>query len=52
MTVFADFDEGWLSPVDPRRRHLDKLGADRLILAMTAPPDRRRIAAVAPFLAR
>jgi len=52
VTVFADFDEGWLSPDDPGRRQLDELGADRLILAMTAPPDRRRIAAVAPFLAR
>ena len=51
VTVFADFDERWLSPADPGRRSLDELGAERLILAMTAPPDRRRIAAVAPFLA-
>jgi hypothetical protein len=51
VTVFVDFDERWLSPTDPGRRSLDELGAQRLILAMTAPPDRRRIAAVAPLLA-
>ena len=52
VTVFADFDERWLSPVDPGRRQLDELGVDRLILALRRPLDRRRIAAVAPFLAR
>jgi alkanesulfonate monooxygenase SsuD/methylene tetrahydromethanopterin reductase-like flavin-dependent oxidoreductase (luciferase family) len=51
VTVFADFDERWLSPDDPGRRELDSLGAHRLILAMMAPLDRRRIAAAAPFLA-
>ena len=51
VTVFADFDERWLSPDDPGRRELDALGAHRLILAMTAPLDRRRIAAAGPFLA-
>jgi alkanesulfonate monooxygenase SsuD/methylene tetrahydromethanopterin reductase-like flavin-dependent oxidoreductase (luciferase family) len=51
VTVFADFDERWLSPADPGRRNLDELGAKRLILAMPAPPDRRRIAAATPLLA-
>ena len=51
VTVFADFDERWLSPADPGRRNLDELGAQRLILAMPAPPDRRRIAAATPLLA-
>ena len=51
VTVFADFDERWLSPADPGRGSLDELGAHRLILAMPAPLDRRRIAAAGPLLA-
>jgi alkanesulfonate monooxygenase SsuD/methylene tetrahydromethanopterin reductase-like flavin-dependent oxidoreductase (luciferase family) len=52
VTVFADFDERWLSPDDPGRRELDELGTHRLALAMTAPFDRRRIAAAGLLLER
>jgi alkanesulfonate monooxygenase SsuD/methylene tetrahydromethanopterin reductase-like flavin-dependent oxidoreductase (luciferase family) len=52
VTVFADFDERWLSPDDPGRQRLDGLGTDRLVLAMPAPFDHRRIAAAGPIVAR
>jgi alkanesulfonate monooxygenase SsuD/methylene tetrahydromethanopterin reductase-like flavin-dependent oxidoreductase (luciferase family) len=47
VTVFADFDEAWLSAESPTRSHLATLGVDRLILAVGAPFDRRRLAAAA-----
>jgi alkanesulfonate monooxygenase SsuD/methylene tetrahydromethanopterin reductase-like flavin-dependent oxidoreductase (luciferase family) len=50
VTVFADFDERWLSPTEESRRQLDELGVDRLVLAMTSPYDVRRLAAAAPVL--
>jgi alkanesulfonate monooxygenase SsuD/methylene tetrahydromethanopterin reductase-like flavin-dependent oxidoreductase (luciferase family) len=50
VTVFADFDERWLSPDDPGRRELDELGAHRLVLAMTAPFDHRRLASAGHLL--
>jgi alkanesulfonate monooxygenase SsuD/methylene tetrahydromethanopterin reductase-like flavin-dependent oxidoreductase (luciferase family) len=52
VTVMADFDERWLSPDDAGRRQLDELGTHRLVLALSAPFDRRRIAAARPFLDR
>jgi len=45
VTVFSNFDEAWLPADSSTRAHLADLGVDRLILAVGAPLDRRRIAA-------
>jgi hypothetical protein len=52
VTVFADYDERWLAPDAPERVALAELGPHRLVLALTAPFDRRRIAAAGRFLGR
>jgi alkanesulfonate monooxygenase SsuD/methylene tetrahydromethanopterin reductase-like flavin-dependent oxidoreductase (luciferase family) len=45
VTVFSAFDEGWLPAGSPQRAELAELGVHRLVLALGAPFDRRRIAA-------
>jgi alkanesulfonate monooxygenase SsuD/methylene tetrahydromethanopterin reductase-like flavin-dependent oxidoreductase (luciferase family) len=45
VTVFGDFDEGWLPLESPTRAELARLGVHRLVLALGAPFDRSRIAA-------
>jgi alkanesulfonate monooxygenase SsuD/methylene tetrahydromethanopterin reductase-like flavin-dependent oxidoreductase (luciferase family) len=44
VTAFAPFDEAWLQAESPGRAELATVGADRLILDLTAPYDVRRIA--------
>jgi 5,10-methylenetetrahydromethanopterin reductase len=44
VTVHAAFDEGWLAADSPARTSLATIGLDRLILDMSPPYDRRRIA--------
>jgi alkanesulfonate monooxygenase SsuD/methylene tetrahydromethanopterin reductase-like flavin-dependent oxidoreductase (luciferase family) len=44
VTVLAAFDEEWLAAESPTRAGLAAVGADRLILSVTPPYDRRRIA--------
>ncbi|MFV2040224.1 MAG: hypothetical protein ACC660_08265, partial [Acidimicrobiales bacterium] len=39
MTVFHDFDEGWLDADSVGRRRLDDAGVDTLILVVGAPFD-------------
>jgi alkanesulfonate monooxygenase SsuD/methylene tetrahydromethanopterin reductase-like flavin-dependent oxidoreductase (luciferase family) len=43
VTVFTAFDESWLDRESPAREGLVAIGADRLILSMAPPYDRRRI---------
>jgi alkanesulfonate monooxygenase SsuD/methylene tetrahydromethanopterin reductase-like flavin-dependent oxidoreductase (luciferase family) len=43
ITVFSGFDESWLDQDSPARAGLAAIGADRLILSMEPPYDRRRI---------
>ncbi len=52
VTVFADFEERWLVPESPQRAQLATLGVHRLVLAMSAPFDRRRITGAGRLLAR
>jgi alkanesulfonate monooxygenase SsuD/methylene tetrahydromethanopterin reductase-like flavin-dependent oxidoreductase (luciferase family) len=52
VTLFAGFDERWLSPESPDRLELAALGVHRLVLALTAPFDRGRITAAGRLLAR
>jgi alkanesulfonate monooxygenase SsuD/methylene tetrahydromethanopterin reductase-like flavin-dependent oxidoreductase (luciferase family) len=44
VTVHTAFDEQWLATDSPARTNLATIGADRLILDMSPPYDRRRIA--------
>ena len=44
VTVHTAFDERWLASDSPARTNLGTIGPDRLILDMSAPYDRRRIA--------
>jgi alkanesulfonate monooxygenase SsuD/methylene tetrahydromethanopterin reductase-like flavin-dependent oxidoreductase (luciferase family) len=44
VTVHAAFDEGWLAAESPVRAGLVEVGVDRLILSVTPPYDRHRIA--------
>jgi alkanesulfonate monooxygenase SsuD/methylene tetrahydromethanopterin reductase-like flavin-dependent oxidoreductase (luciferase family) len=52
VTVFGDLDEGWLPAESPTRSALAELGVDRLVLALGAPYDRRRIATAGRLLPR
>jgi alkanesulfonate monooxygenase SsuD/methylene tetrahydromethanopterin reductase-like flavin-dependent oxidoreductase (luciferase family) len=52
ITVFSDFDEGWLPVESATRAQLASLGVDRLVLALRAPFDRGRIAAAGRLLPR
>ena len=52
VTVFNDFDEGWLPIESPLRPPLVDLGVDRLVLALGAPLDSHRIAAAGRLLPR
>jgi len=45
VTVFTALDEAWLTTDSERRRHLDAVGVDRLILYVSPADDRARIAA-------
>jgi alkanesulfonate monooxygenase SsuD/methylene tetrahydromethanopterin reductase-like flavin-dependent oxidoreductase (luciferase family) len=51
ITVFTPFDEDWLDRESPARAELVAIGADRLILSMTPPYDRRRITEAGRLLA-
>src|SRR5262245_9557759 len=51
VTVFAEFDERWLSAESPERGRLAALGVHRLILFASPPFDRRRIAGAGRLLA-
>ena len=44
VTVHTAFDERWLAPDSPERASLATIGSDRLILDMSPPYDRHRIA--------
>ena len=44
VTVHAAFDERWIAVESPARAALAEIGADRLILSVTPPYDRHRIA--------
>ncbi len=44
VTVHTAFDERWLAADSPARDGLAAIGADRLILDLSPPYDRRRIA--------
>jgi alkanesulfonate monooxygenase SsuD/methylene tetrahydromethanopterin reductase-like flavin-dependent oxidoreductase (luciferase family) len=50
ITVFADFDETWLTTDSAAHAQLANLGVDRLILALHEPFDHRRIAAAGRLL--
>jgi alkanesulfonate monooxygenase SsuD/methylene tetrahydromethanopterin reductase-like flavin-dependent oxidoreductase (luciferase family) len=50
VTVFAGFDERWLHVDSPPYSRLVALGADRLILLLSPPYDRARIARAANML--
>jgi len=50
VTAFTDFDERWLAPVSAERERLDGVGTHRLVLAMSAPFDRGRLAAAGRLL--
>src|SRR5207237_7011814 len=44
VTAYAPFDEWWLASGSPAGAELAAVGADRLILNLAPPYDRRRIA--------
>src|SRR5207237_4905221 len=44
VTAYAPFDEWWLASGSPAGAELATIGADRLILNLAPPYDRRRIA--------
>ena len=51
VTVFAELDERWLRAESPSRARLAALGVDRLILFVSSPYDRARIAGAGQLLA-
>ena len=51
VTVHTAFDERWLAADSPARAELATIGSDRLILALSPPYDRRRIAEAGRVLA-
>jgi len=44
VAIHTPFDERWLAAESPERDELEAIGSDRLILSVTAPYDRQRIA--------
>jgi alkanesulfonate monooxygenase SsuD/methylene tetrahydromethanopterin reductase-like flavin-dependent oxidoreductase (luciferase family) len=50
VTVHTAFDEQWLAPDSPARAKLAPIGVDRLILDLSPPYDRRRIAVAGHLL--
>ena len=52
VTAYAPFDEGWFASESLERAQLATIGADRLILNLAAPYDRRRIADAGRMLDR
>ena len=52
VTVFADFDEGWLAPESAARARLAALEVDRLVLFVSLPHDPARLAAAGRLLPR
>jgi hypothetical protein len=52
VTVFTALDEAWLTVDSERRRNLDALGVNRLILYVRPADDRARLAAAGQMAKR